>query len=291
MEMREMTKIINTLIDDIHAMLETGVDVDSPLVEQAVDLCAADIKHALYNILAEGDRRRLNNLRLSMIGKPDRQVWYSLNVDNPSVLDGQTRIKFLMGHIMEAVIIAFAQIAGHKVEGQQAKIDVEGIKGHQDCRIDDVLVDIKTASPYSFKKFKDGADGLSENDPFGYMAQISAYATAQGDEEAAFLAIEKSSAEMALCWVYKDNMIDAPKRVNALKKVAKLEQPPERCYEPVADGQAGNMKLPVGCVFCDYKKICWADANDGQGLRTFQYSNGLRHFTHVEKEPNVQEMK
>ena len=128
-----MTKIINTLIDDIHTMLETGVDVDSPLVEQAVDLCAADIKHALYNILAEGDRRRLNNLRLSMIGKPDRQVWYSLNVDNPSVLDGQTRIKFLMGHIIEAVIIAFAQISGHKVEGQQDQIDVEGVKGHQDC--------------------------------------------------------------------------------------------------------------------------------------------------------------
>ena len=286
-----MTKIINTLIDDIHTMLETGVDVDSPLVYQSVHLCAEDIQQAIYNILAEGDRRRLSNLRLSMIGKPDRQVWYSLNVDNPSVLDGQTRIKFLMGHIMEAVIIALAQIAGHKVEGEQAKIDVEGIKGHQDCRIDDVLVDIKTASPYSFKKFKDGADGLSENDPFGYMAQISAYATAQGDEEAAFLAIEKSSAEMALCWVYKDNMIDAPKRVNALKKVATMDFPPSRCYEPVEDGSSGNMKLAMGCVFCSYKEICWADANDGQGLRTFQYANQKVYLTHVEKEPKVQEMK
>jgi hypothetical protein len=286
-----MTKIINTLIDDIHTMLETGVDVDSPLVYQSVHLCAEDIQQAIYNILAEGDRRRLSNLRLSMIGKPDRQVWYSLNVDNPSVLDGQTRIKFLMGHIMEAVIIALAQIAGHKVEGEQAKIDVEGIKGHQDCRIDDVLVDIKTASPYSFKKFKDGADGLSENDPFGYMAQISAYATAQGDEEAAFLAIEKSSAEMALCWVYKDNMIDAPKRVNALKKVATMDFPPPRCYSDEPDGASGNRKLAIGCVFCDYKKICWADANDGQGLRTFQYANKKVYLTHVEKEPKVQEMK
>ena len=286
-----MTKIINTLIDDIHTMLETGVDVDSPLVYQSVHLCAEDIQQAIYNILAEGDRRRLNGLRLSMIGKPDRQVWYSLNMDNPSVLDGQTRIKFLMGHIMEAVIIALAQIAGHKVEGEQAKIDVEGIKGHQDCRIDDVLVDIKTASPYSFKKFKDGADGLSENDPFGYMAQISAYATAQGDEEAAFLAIEKSSAEMALCWVYKDNMIDAPKRVNALKKVATMDFPPPRCYSDEPDGASGNRKLAIGCVFCDYKKICWADANDGQGLRTFQYANQKVYLTHVEKEPKVQEMK
>ena len=286
-----MTKIINTLIDDIHAMLETGVDVDSPLVEQAVDLCAADIKHALYNILAEGDRRRLNGLRLSMIGKPDRQVWYSLNMDNPSVLDGQTRIKFLMGHIMEAVIIALAQIAGHKVEGEQAKIDVEGIKGHQDCRIDDVLVDIKTASPYSFKKFKDGADGLSENDPFGYMAQISAYATAQGDEEAAFLAIEKSSAEMALCWVYKDNMIDAPKRVNALKKVATMDFPPPRCYSDEPDGASGNRKLAIGCAFCGYKKECWSDANQGKGLRAFQYSNGVRYLTQVAKTPNVDEIK
>ena len=33
-----------------------------------------------------------------------------------------------------------------------------------------------------------------------------------------------------------------------------------------------------------------SDSNKGMGLRTFKYSNGYRYFTHVEKEPQVEEL-
>ena len=39
-----------------------------------------------------------------------------------------------------------ASISGHKVTQQQKQVEVEGVKGHQDCFIDGVLVDCKSAS-------------------------------------------------------------------------------------------------------------------------------------------------
>ena len=80
--------------------------------------------------------------------------------------------------------------AGHSVEAEQEEVTVEGVLGHQDCIIDGVLTDIKSASSFAFKKFRDNK--LAEDDPFGYIAQISAYATRRGDKEAAFFAIDKN---------------------------------------------------------------------------------------------------
>jgi len=286
----EQPKMIVTLIDDIHAMLEQGVDITDETVDQAVDIFANEMRFAMQTILQEGSPDRKQNLRMSMIGKPDRQIWYSMNLEQQEKLDGQTRMKFLMGHLMEAMVICLAKVAGHEVTDQQGQVEIEGIKGHQDCRIDGTLVDIKTASSFGFKKFKDGAEALIADDPFGYQAQISAYATAKKDEEVAFLAIDKSSCEMALCFLYPRHMIDAPKRISHLKSMVKKPTPPERCYEPVPDGQSGNMKLATGCNYCQFKEICWADANDGQGLRAFKYSNSIRYFTEIVKEPNVEEL-
>jgi hypothetical protein len=44
--------------------------------------------------------------------------------------------------------------------------------GHQDAIIDGVLVDCKSASGVGFDKFK--YNKLAEDDPFGYVAQLSA---------------------------------------------------------------------------------------------------------------------
>jgi hypothetical protein len=49
------------------------------------------------------------------------------------------------------------------------------------------------------------------------------------------------------------------------------------------------MKLPKGCTWCKYKYECHKDSNDGQGLRTFKYSNGLAYLTKVVSEPKVEE--
>lgn len=282
-------KTIDTLIQDIYSTLEQGVDVSRADISEALEVFAQDAKSAVATILQEGQRTGEGRLRLSQIGKPDRQIWYGVRGVEGEPLDGQTRIKFLMGHLLEALLILLTQAAGHTVEGQQDEVEVEGVLGHQDCRIDGVLTDIKSASSFAFKKFKDGT--LYDDDPFGYLSQISAYATKNGDDEAAFFAIDKNSGELAVLNVHSMEMIDAPSRVRTLKDVVVKDTPPERCYSDTADGTSGNRKLVIGCVYCPFKKECWKDANNGQGLRAFKYSNGVRYLTTIARTPDVEEVK
>ena len=247
------------------------------------------MREAVETILREGQREGASHLRLSSIGKPDRQIWYGVQGEEGESINGQTKIKFLMGHVLEALLICLTKASGHKVEEAQDTVEVEGVLGHQDCVIDDVLVDIKSASSFAFKKFKEGR--LSDDDPFGYIAQISAYATKNNRKEAAFFAIDKNSSELCILPVHDMEMIDAPARVRHLKNVIEGEQVPARCYSDAKDGESGNRKLAIGCVFCPYKKKCWADANGGAGLRAFKYSNGVRYLTQVAKTPQVEELE
>jgi len=278
-----MSKSIHTLIPDIYAMLEQGVDVEQSDMQEWLDDFASQVREAAAIVLQEGQRNGKTNLRLSQIGKPDRQIWYGVKGVEGEPLNGQTKIKFAMGHLLEALLILFTKAAGHTVEGEQGEVEVEGVLGHQDCIIDGMLTDIKSASSYAFKKFKE--DRLAEDDPFGYISQISAYATKRGDKEAAFFAIDKNSGELALNVIHDMVMIDASERINYLKKVTASDTAPPRCYNDVPDGASGNRKLAIGCVFCGYKTKCW------DNLRAFKYSNGLRYLTKVAREPDVEEVK
>ena len=284
-----MTKTLDTLIPDIYETLEQGVDVTQPHVAEALEEVGGLVREAVETILREGQRKGASNLRLSSIGKPDRQIWYGVQGEEGESINGQTKIKFLMGHVLEALLICLTKAAGHTVTEAQDEVMVEGVLGHQDCVIDDVLVDIKSASSFAFKKFKEAR--LTDDDPFGYIAQISAYATKNNRKEAAFFAIDKNSSELCILPVHDMEMIDAPSRVNYLKDMVTKDAAPARCYDTIADGKSGNRKLAVGCVFCSFKKKCWADANSGQGLRAFKYSNGVRYLATVAKTPDVEEVQ
>ena len=283
---------IQTLIEDIYSVLEDGVDVNKVQNRDALDRFSKNIYSAVRRQLGEGTKHRASEeprIRMSQIGKPDRQLWYEFNTTGePEVLSGQSKMRFIFGDMLEALLILLSEVSGHEVTECQEEVTLEGIKGHKDCRIDGVLTDIKSASPYSFKKFKEGT--LHSSDAFGYIAQISAYAEASGSKDAKFFAVDKSSGEMALMDVQPVHMINASERIKRVKNMVKSSVTPPRCYEEEADGTSGNMKLPVGCVFCPHKFECWKTSNQGMGLRVFQYSNGNRFLTQVHKIPNVPEI-
>ena len=109
-------------------------------------------------------------------------------------------------------------------------------------------------------------------------------------EEGAFFAINKNSGELALLSIDELMTIKASERVRYLKKLVKSKEIPERCYDPEEYGVSGNMVVKKNCMYCNYKEECWSDANDGDGLRVFQYSNGLKYFTTVALEPKVEEI-
>ena len=281
-------KKIETLVDDINKLFTAEAPpIPEKEVDKLIDTFAVSIKEHIKTFLYEMPQSN-RNLRLSAIGRPDRQLWYDINKPNTTPISPTSRIKFLYGYLLEELLILLSLVAGHKVTHQQKEVSVAGVKGHQDCMIDDVLVDCKSASWRGFQKFKNNS--LSEEDPFGYIAQISAYAEANGVERAAFLAIDKQSGEICLSPVHSLEMINAKKRITHLKKVVKSEQEPARCYEDIPDGKSGNRKLDVRCIFCAHKSKCWSDTNDGKGLRIFQYERGKRYLTQVKREPNVEEL-
>ena len=282
-------KQIETLVEDIYDLFSLDpIKMDEKEVDKHIDTFGEMLKVHIKAFMYEEPRTR-GNLRLSAIGKPDRQLWYDVNSKKEiEDLTPSTRIKFLYGYILEELLLLCASIAGHKVTDQQKEVNIEGVLGHQDSMIDDVLIDCKSASAYSFKKFKQ--NNLLEDDPFGYIAQISAYAEANQVNKAAFLVIDKSSGEICLTPVHQMEMINAKERVKHLKGMVSNDHVPDRCYDPIADGDSGNLKLAIGCIYCSHKRECWSDCNDGQGLRAFRYSRGLNYLVKVAKEPKVEEV-
>jgi len=280
-----MTAKFETLVEDIMNMVDEGVDrIDDVAIHNFV----SDVEWALRRQLLKEERHDRNTVRMSNVGKPDRQLWYEVNGAPKEELRPATRIKFLYGDIIEALVLFLAKAAGHDVSDSQKEVELEGVKGHIDCVIDGVLVDVKSASKFSFKKFKDGT--LPEDDAFGYIGQISSYKQAGQWDKAAFLAMNKESGELT---VYEPDLIDmnknADERIRHVKEMVEQDTPPERCFKPVADGKSGNLKLDTQCSYCAFKHHCWSHANDGAGIRTFIYSNGPRFLVKVEREPDVPE--
>ena len=282
----------DTLVDDIYRMIDTKEIPDSVPIEQVINDFGENVKQILRNNITEStfDRRKL---RMSNIGKKDRQLWYSYNGYKGEELMPHTRIKFLYGHLIEEMVLALTKLSGHDVTDEQKKAEVGGIKGSMDCKIDGVLTDVKSASPYGFKKFKDGS--LIDNDPFGYVDQIKGYAHSEGVTDVGWLVMDKTNGHLTYLkydmadesqWYWsKLNFFSIEERIKNIKRVVKSETPPERCYEPIADGKSGNMKLAVGCSYCAYKHECW-----GKDLRTFIYSTGPRYLTEVKFVPSVLEV-
>jgi hypothetical protein len=279
-------KSIHTLIEDIYKVLKEGVDLSDDQAEEF----GKRMGKLIQSRLSKKDERK-GTLRLSNLGKKDRQLWYEVHDYPKEEFTGSTFLKFLYGDIIEELVLFLAEAAGHGVEGRQGQVNVDGIIGHRDAIIDGLLVDVKSTSSYSFKKFKDGT--LKDDDPFGYLTQLSGYiADPEYDRDhGAFLAVDKQNGTLALLHVPDSELPDVADRVAHLKEVVKQEDPPPRCFEPEPMGKSGNMKLSTGCSYCPFKVTCWSDANDGQGLRKFIYSTGPVWLTHVVDPPKVMEIE
>lgn len=281
-----MTKTIYTLVDDIYEVIQSG-----GVSENAVDFFRESLSEGLFRGLG-GSRKPY--LRLSGVGKPcDREQYLNIRSGVPEKISGPQRMRFQYGHMLEAYLLSLAISAGHSVQGMQTKLSVAGVKGHRDCIIDGVLIDVKTASPYSFVKFKDGM--LKEEDPFGYIQQLSAYLYASQDDPllkekriAGFLTIEKVSGEVVLdLYDLSEELLQIEARVNSLKEMLKSDELPEipTKLQPTPQSKTSkNLTLCKTCTYCSHKVSCYPDA------RVFRYANGDVFLTHVDKEPKVEEV-
>lgn len=278
-----------TLPEDIYRLLEDTTDHE--VSEENVEWAGEVFKDLLRSRLKAREVKKGEAvLRFSALGKQDRQLWYQAH--KPEVAEkmhGKQLFKFLYGDVIEVLLLFLAKEAGHSVTDTQAGVDCDGVKGSIDAKIDGVLTDVKSASSYSFEKFKSGS--YLFDDPFGYVSQLSGYATALDEERAGFLVADKVHGDIAFVDLDEAYIHSNPpmKRITHLRDVIRKDTPPPRCYAPVPEGKSGNLKLSVGCSYCPFKDECWADANGGKGLRKFFYSRGPVWLVEVKKEPKVDE--
>lgn len=285
-----MTKTIDTLVPDIYRVLETQGGWDTAITEYFKSSMETLARERL-----EEQQEPRTNLGLSMLGTPcDRKIWYKINEhQHAEPLDGETIGNFLYGDIMEAFVLSLAKAAGHTVEGEQDELWVNGVKGHRDAIIDGMVVDVKTCSSRAFTKFQEGK--VADDDPFGYISQLSSYLYASQEDgrvtyknRAAFLAVRKERFKLALdVYNFEEELLNKEQEVQRVKDLVVGPLPSERLQPVPVAKTSPNTQLAMPCRYCEFKRHCWPEA------RKFIYSAETdptpKYLVHVGKEPRVPE--
>ena len=275
-------KTVDTLVVDVEKLftnISKGKELKMP--KKKVAKLMVGLEEVLHQWATP--RGQSSGLRMSNVGRPNRQLWYDVNTDaTAEELGPDVMFRFLYGHVVEEFLLFFVDLAGHKVEMQQAEVDVCGLKGHIDSVIDGVVIDIKTASDFSFKKFKDGK--LAENDPFGYLAQLAGYEHGLKKQGGGFFVANKSTGELCL---FRPDDLELPNietRINNVREELKQDVPPTRCHPTIDKGKGGNEGLHSSCKWCSHKVACNPTA------RVFRYATNDEFLTKVVVTPRVDEV-
>ena len=286
-------KSIETVVSDVYKLMKDKNSSKGVDPEAEIEKFGEAMKDLMRKEFLPGERifTSSNKLRLSAIGKPARQQWMSARNYTGEKFTAATLIKFMFGHMSEEFLLMLVRMSGHEVTDEQKRVEVGGVVGHMDCKIDGEVVDVKTASPFGFKKFQDGT--MAASDSFGYVAQLKAYAHAEGVRKWSWLAMDKQNGSLALLEYDLDNENDPMydnynedivELVESVKTAVAGDEMPEQCAFPVPEGKSGNMKLPTLCSYCKYKKHCYPT------LRAFAYSTGPKFLTEVKELPRVNEI-
>ena len=244
------SKSINTVVPDVYEVMKSK-DYSGDLSTIAMQ-AGREVEEAIKNAFEPYENK--NELRMSSIGRCERAQWYAVKGYTPEELEGSVYLTFLQGHILEAVLVALIKLAGHDVQDQQKKHTVEGINGSQDCTIDGELVDIKTASAWSWDN-KFAEDGIKD-DAFGYIKQLSGYGKTEDRKDGYFLAFNKNKSTLKLCRQKLEEDIDT--YIVDLKDKMESDTPPMRLANATTFSKAeAKEKLCMTCAFCGFKEDCY----------------------------------
>jgi hypothetical protein len=280
-------KTLDTLVNDMYRVIEGKGGWDSTITE-FLSTSIANVAEARFS----QEQKPRNYLSLSGIGSPcDRKLWYKINqIESSAPLEPEAIGTFFYGDLLEALILSLAVAAGHKVEGMQDRVNVFGISGQRDAIIDGVTVDVKSASKYGFEKFR--SHNLREDDPFGYISQLSSYVYAGKDDplvqnktEGAFLVVQKDRFKLCLDrYDFTEELKRKEEEIERVKKLVAGEIPEDRIPPVPQSKTSENTQLTKTCGYCEFRRTCWPEA------RTFLYSSGPVFLVDVVNEPRVTEL-
>ncbi len=216
-------------------------------------------------------------------------LWHSIHhPERADALPSSAKFKYAYGHIIEAMALSLARLAGHDVQGEQDELVVDGIVGHRDAVVDGCVVDVKSSSSAGFSKFKEGT--LAQDDAFGYLYQLDGYVLGSTNDPLVtvkdrgyILAIDKTLGHMAL---YEHELREQRirSRIEYYKYIASKDEPPTCTCKTKLIGNSGNIGLDTLASYSVFKHCCFPE------LRTFIYSNGPVYLTTVKRTPDVPEI-
>ena len=286
-------KTIDTLVHDIYEVLAAsregrGIPVADDIIARFEKQCG----QMLVRVAGQTEKktRKEKTLYCSEIGHPcQRKLWYRVRPDmfHSEVINPAALLKFAYGDMIEELVLALAEVAGHKVERRQESVrfalkDGWHLTGRIDAVIDGVLIDVKSASQQTFAKFEDPM-GLMHNDPFGYVIQLATYFSKLAPEgkcateRAGFLAVDKVLGKMVAPMYSFGSPLDESFFNTLVDIAASPTVPPRPAEAAPVEATKKKDKLCTMCSYCDYKDECWKDANDGIGIVTEIIGGKPRH--------------
>jgi len=218
-----------------------------------------------YGYLAEYSMKRQFSkkengpvLRFSGCGKRARQIAYEYHgfQANGKTQDSRSKIVFLYGDLLEALIVSLAKAAGVQItacglDQKKISLEIEGVQinGHPDGLIITNPIhtfECKSMSSFGYGEFERG------NISHEYLVQVNLGMEALGLDRCVFVAIEKESGVMSERIVHKDESIIEWVRQNVSKVIHSTpDNLPERCFTPNEKGF-----YPWQCVYCKFYKTC-----------------------------------
>ena len=254
----------------VHQYLSKVKNADSILSEEIIDQITSDVRTALIKQFVD-KRDTKFRLRMSNIGRSYCQLWFDKNKPEKAISPSSNFvINMMIGDIVEAIFKGLLKAAGVSYkDGENVTLDLGSsgeIKGTPDIIIDDMVDDIKSASPWSYQnKFKD-YESLADKDSLGYVAQLAGYAKAMNKKPNGWWVINKATGEFK--HVSSNGKIDTNKFVAKTKQLIKDLKTNKfrRCYEDVPETYrkkpSGNRKLGIECSFCSYRHSCWPNLKE-----------------------------
>lgn len=292
---------IDTLIADINMVLEnhTSVDEDKEVFKAFAVGAVTSLRRRMSAQEARPRRWHTPEIPVlygSEVGEEcGRKMVYKFNEDkaDPEPMQPHTYLKFMYGDLLEHVMVALILHTGHTVRHLQAKLEADcgtaRVAGRPDITVDGICLDIKTMSPFAFKRLVQGDTGS-----FGYAEQVSWYYHALRKEgrldagPVGILAIDKVSGKIHL-------QLFAPIDLAVLANNVSLLAHDIRAYKTsnmlpmqlpsVPYGKSGNMMLDLKCRYCPFKWECWKMSNETNGLKAYAYSSGPVWFTKIKRAP------
>ena len=249
---------------NIHDFLEKCLKGERSMSIENIDLITKDIKKSLIKQFQQTKKEDFK-LRMSNVGRPTCQLWYEKN--KPEVAETPPSyfvLNMLIGDLIEAVfkgLMREVKVDFKDSDNVSLKLKNKEVTGEYDLTMNNVVDDIKSASPWSFNNKFNSFDSLSQKDGFGYVSQLVGYAKALGVEPGGWGVINKASGDFK--YVQAEG-VDTEAVMNNIQKTVDYvdnDTPFKRCFEDIPETYrgvpSGNYILPKDCIFCKFKKDCW----------------------------------